>query len=171
MVPAGNEARAPLPLGQLLAVTGNHDDEGREILIRGPQSVGHPRAEARPTGNLETGLHERHSGIVIDLLGVHRLDEAEIVDDLRRVRHQLADPGPRLSILLESECRWRDRERCLIRAHGGEPLALPDRVGQIHSPHFRELWLVVEELQLRRPAALKQINDSLGLRSKVRQAL
>ena len=48
------------------------------------------------------GLKERDRRVVVDRLGVHRLDEAEIVGDRRRVRQQLADPGAALAVLRET---------------------------------------------------------------------
>ena len=47
------------------------------------------------------------------------------------VRQQLADPGPALAVLGEPESAGRDREALLPRGHAGQPLALPDRVGQL----------------------------------------
>ena len=41
------------------------------------------------------------AGIVIDRVRVHRLDHGDVVDDLRGVRQQLADPRPRLPVLRE----------------------------------------------------------------------
>ena len=39
----------------------------------------------RPARELEPGLEERHGRVVVDRLGVHRLDEAELVSDSWRV--------------------------------------------------------------------------------------
>ena len=101
---------APLPLGQRLAVPGNHHDEGGQVLVDRPQPIGDPRAQARPARELKPGLRKRHRRIVIDLLGVHRLDEAQVVDHLGGVRQQLADPGARLPVLRELEDRLRRPE-------------------------------------------------------------
>ena len=38
------------------------------------------------------------AGIVVDRVRVHRLDDGDVVDDLRGVRQQLAHPGPRLAV-------------------------------------------------------------------------
>ena len=40
---------------------------------------------------------------MVDRLGVHRMDEAEVVGDLCRVRQQLADPGAALAMTGEGE--------------------------------------------------------------------
>ena len=65
------------------------------------------------------------ASVCIDLM------KADVVDDLRRVRQQLADPGARLAVLRELEDRRRDREATSGPSHAGEPLALADRVGQL----------------------------------------
>ena len=117
----------------------------------------------------EPGLEERDRRVVIDRLGVHRLDEAELVGDLRRVRQQLADPGAGLAVLRELEHRRRDRETGLRRGHAGEPLAHADRVGQLGAAQLRQLRLVVEQIHLRRRAGLEQIDHALRLGREVRQ--
>ena len=50
------------------------------------------------------------AGIVVDRLGVHRRDDAEVVGDSRGVRQQLADPGAALAVLREVERRAGARE-------------------------------------------------------------
>ena len=49
-------------------------------------------------GSLAARLHEGHGRIVIDGLGMDRLDDRQIVDHLARPRQQLAHPGPGLAI-------------------------------------------------------------------------
>ena len=63
-----------------------------------PQSVVDPRAGARTTRLLVSGLHERHGGVVIDRLGVDGANEGWLVrkpcrrcwQGTRRVREWLA---------------------------------------------------------------------------------
>ena len=107
---------------------------------------------------------------MIDRLGVHRLDEAEIVRHGREVRHQFADPRAASAVLPEAIFRRRDREAILLRRHAGEPLAAANGVGKIDAAHVVELRLVVEEVHLRRSARLEEIDDALGLGGEVRQA-
>jgi hypothetical protein len=52
---------------------------------------------------LKAGLEKRDRRVVIDRVGVHRLDDGQIIYNLRRVRQQLADPRARLSVLFEFE--------------------------------------------------------------------
>jgi endonuclease/exonuclease/phosphatase family metal-dependent hydrolase len=107
---------------------------------------------------------------VVDLLRVHRLDETEIVHDRGRVWHQIADPGARLAVLCELELRGHEREGCLHRRHRRQPLPLPNGRRKVAAGDFRELGLVVEEIEVRRPARLKQVDDTFGARGKMRQA-
>src|SRR5262249_59938248 len=54
--------------------------------------------------------------------------------------------------------------------HTGEPLAFATRVGKLLSLLLIEERLVVKCLELRRTAALKEINDPFGLRRMVRRS-
>ena len=89
---------------------------------------------------------------------------------LRRVRQQLADPRAALAVLRELEDRAGERNRRLVGRHAGQPLAAADRVGQLLAVLLVEQRLVVEQVLLRRPAALEQIDDPLRLRREVRPA-
>ncbi len=98
------------------------------------------------------------------------LDNRDIVDDLRRVRQQLAQPRAGLSVLLEFENRWRHRQRRLARRHARDPLPLPDRIRQILAAILGQLRLVVEQVHLRRAARLVQEDHALGLGREMRKA-
>ena len=52
-------------------------------------------------GSSAAGQEERDRRRVIHRVGVHRLDEAEVVGDRRRVRQEVADPRAALAVLLE----------------------------------------------------------------------
>ena len=149
---------------------GDHHDERRQVVVERAQAVRRPRAEARPAGDLVAGLHERDRRLVVDRLGVHAADEAQVVDHLRRPRQQLADPHAALAVLLELVLRRRDREAGLAAGHRREPLAHADRVGQVLVVPLVHHRLVVEQVHLRRPADHVQIDDVLRLRREVRAA-
>ena len=120
--------------------------------------------------DLAAGLNERNRRLVIDRLGVHRADDGDVVDHLRRVRQQLGHPGAVLPVLRELEGGRRDREARLARRHRGETLALANRVGQILVEPVVHLRLVVEGLHLRRRADHVQVDRALGLGREVRQS-
>jgi hypothetical protein len=110
-------------------------DEGRQVLVLAAEAVTEPRAHARASRLLEPRLDERNRGIVIDRLGVHRLDDGDVVDDLRRVRQELADPRARLPVLLEREQRLAHRQQRLPHRLR-DALALADRVGNLRPWYF-----------------------------------
>ena len=158
------EAAAPQPrVERLIAFAGprqQHDEAG-QVGVLGAEPVGEPGADRRPAGLLRPGLDEGDRRIVVDRVGVHRPDDAQLVDDLRRVRQQLADPGAGLAVTREVELRAGHRERLLEGGHAGEALALADRLRQLLAVHRAQPRLVVEQLELRRAAALEQVDDRL----------
>ena len=56
-------------------------DEGRQVVALAAQAVGQPRADARLARHFAAGHDERAGRIVIDGVGVHRLDQGDVVDD------------------------------------------------------------------------------------------
>src|SRR4051794_6006691 len=57
----------------------------------------------------------------------------------------------------------------LVGAHASETLAFSYGVGQAFSCHADETWFVVEGFELGRAAAHKEIHDSFGFGSEVRE--
>ena len=174
LVLAGQKSAAPQPIVKRLiagpsGALRHHHHKGRKIVVLASEPVRNPRPDARPPGQLRSGLEERDAGIVIDGFGVHRLDEAQVVDDLCRVRQQLADPRTGLSVLRELEHRRRHRKGRLRRGHAGQTLPHPDRGRQLRAAQIVQPRLVVEHVHLRRPARLKQIDHALGRGREMRQ--
>ena len=85
LVARRQEAASPQPVVERLVgpPAREQDDERRQVLVLTPQAVGDPRAHARPAGELRAGLHERDRRVVVDRLGLHRADEADVVGDRR----------------------------------------------------------------------------------------
>ena len=148
---------------------GDQDDERGQVVVHRPQAVRHPGAEAGPARDLVAGLHVGDRRLVVDRLGVHAPDEAQVVDHPRRVGQHLRDPHAALAVLLELVLRGSDREPLLAARHGREPLAHPDRVGQVLVVPLVHHRLVVVEVHLRRPADHVQVDDVLRLGSEVGQ--
>jgi len=92
-------------------------------LVFGAETVGKPTSHARPSRDLKSGLEKRDGGIVIDRIGVHRVDEAEIVHDVGGVREKFAEPDAGLAVLGEFEDARRDGKLGLVGGHSGEALA------------------------------------------------
>ena len=71
----------------------------RQILVLGAEAVRRPRAEARLAHADIAGVKLVAGGRVIVRVGLHRVDEAQVVDVLRDVRKQFADPHAGLAVL------------------------------------------------------------------------
>ncbi len=108
---------------------GKQHGEGRQILVFAAQPVTQPGAHAGPVALLGPRLQKGKGRVVVDRLGVHGPDDADVIHNLRRVREQVADPGPRLTVLLEITERAHQGEGGLISGHAGQPLPSPDRLG------------------------------------------
>jgi hypothetical protein len=68
----------------------------------------------------------------------------------------------------EVELRAGDWERPLKRGHSGQPLTHSHRRRQLLAVHLSQLGFVVEQLELRRTPALKEVDHPLGARHEMR---
>ena len=116
------------------------------------------------------GADVGHRRVVVDRLGPDRLDQGDLVDDLGRPGQELADPHARLAVLGELVLRRCDREPGLAAGHGGQPLALADRIGKVLVEPLVHLGLVVQEVHLRGTSVHEQVDGPLGLGGEMRQA-
>src|SRR5205814_1417814 len=131
LVARGQETAAPQAVVERLVVgiaraLRDHGHEGRQVLVLAPQAIREPRPNTWPAGELGTRLEEGDGRIVIDRLRVHRLDEAQFIDDLRGMRQQLTDPGARLTVPCESKAGRSHRKARLGGRHAGQTLATAD---------------------------------------------
>ena len=171
----GQKAGTPQAGGDKLRVAlalADHDNKGGQVFIHASEPVADPGTEGGTTGKLESALKEGNTWLVVDLLGEDRLHNAEFFGDAGRVGVEFGNPKPVLVILVffELEKRWRDRQAGLARGHAGDALVAAHGFGQflvelIHEPRF-----VVENVHLRWPAVLEEVDDPLGFRREVRGA-
>ena len=63
---------------------GADDDEAGQVLVLAPQAVEQPRAQARPRERLLARVHLEAGAVVVDVVGDHRADDAQVVDARRR---------------------------------------------------------------------------------------
>ena len=96
LIDARQKAAAP----QRLAAVGplprlDQHDEARQILVLAAQAVRQPRAHARPAELRRAGVEEELRRRVVELVGAHRLDDRDVVDDRRQVRQQVRYLTPR----------------------------------------------------------------------------
>ena len=172
---AGQEAVGPIVFEEELtaglgSVGRRHHDIRREILVHRAEAVREPRAHRRAARDLRAGHEERHAGGVVDRLGVHRADDAEIISDGTGVGQHLAHLDAAGAPLLEGldgadavvlRVAARHRGETGIAAHAG---------GDLLSGHLFEQRFVVKEVDVRRASALPEADHALSLGGEVRQA-
>ena len=93
------------PPGVGLVAAGEEDDKAGQVLVLAPQPVGHPRAHARTSEARAARLQEKLAGRVVELVGVHRLQDRHLVHDPGEVRQQVRDDGAGVAARLEVRLR------------------------------------------------------------------
>ncbi len=161
---AGQDAAGPLAGGDglhLAALAGGHeDDEAGQVVGFRAESVEDPGAHAGAAGDDGAGVHEGVGGIVVDLLGPHGADDADVVGDAADVGEERADLLSGFAEFLEG----------MLGAEAGEALALQlgdllaggKGIGHGLAGHFGELGFVVEGFEVGGAARLIEEDDALG---------
>ena len=132
LVFAGQKARAPETIVNGLRFLApcprcRHDHERRQVVVLGAKTIAEPRSQAGPARHLVPRADIGDGRIVIDRLGPERPDDGDVVHHLGRPRHELADPGARLSVLGKLILGGRNREAGLAAGHRRKTLPLADR--------------------------------------------
>ena len=96
--PAGPESR---PSAQ--AAPGAHDDESRQILGLGSETVDHPGAQTWAAGLGESGVKENLRRSVVELVGANGTDQADVIDDFPQMWEDLRDFRSGLAMTSELE--------------------------------------------------------------------
>ncbi len=165
---ARQKTRRPLPrrdrLRAGLALRGQHD-VARQIVGLRAQSVEQPRTHAGAALDDGAGVHERVGRVVIDLLRVHRADDADVVRQLRDVREETGNLLARLAVFLEVHERSARFQFRVLQLR--ELLPLGERFGERLAVQLLQLRLPVKCLQVRGPARHAEMNDALGLLRKM----
>ncbi len=148
LVDAGQEARAPegLAAGRVRAAADQHD-EARQVLILRSQTVGNPRAHRRAAVARGAGEDVKLGGRVVELIGMHRSDDGDVVGDLAHAGQELADRLPALAALLEPVRRSQELGMPLDER---EPLVLEQLVGAGLHVVLDQRGLVIEQVLLGR---------------------
>ena len=169
-VPALEITAAPQPrrnrlhVGERAGVFRVQHDERGQILVERAEPVGEPGAHRGFAVLHRARVDELVGRLVIDRVGLHRPDEAEVVGHLRDVRQELAEPHATLPVLRELERRRREGKRRLVRRHPSESLTLPGQPAfEILSKAALQRGLVVEEVELRRCADERNVDRPFRL--------
>ena len=129
------------------------------------ESVKQPRAHAGAAFKDRPGVHECVGRVVVDLLGDHRADHADVVGDGADVREEHGDFDAGLAIALElGEGAARDEFASLEL---GELLAGGERSRERLAVDGVELRLGVEGFELRGTTRHAKVNDPLRPRGEV----
>ncbi len=104
---------------------------------------------------------------MVDGLGVHGADDAEVICNGGGVGQKIAEPRAGLAVLLEWKNGTSQRDRGLLRGHAGKALPAAHRFGKLFAVEFVEERFVIEQIHLRGRAALEKVDDALGLRGEV----
>ena len=105
-------------------------------------------------------------GVVVDLLGLQRPDDAEVVGDGADVREDVGELHARLAPLLELERTPAGLEDGALQL--GDLLALGEGFREGLAIELLEDRLVVEEFEVRRAARHAEEDDALGFDREVR---
>ena len=140
-----------------------HHEAGQVIGVRA-QAVEHPGAHAGASRDDGAGIHQGVGGVVIDLLGPHGADDADVVGDAADVGEQRADLLAGFAEFLERMLGAEADEALALQL--GDLLPLGEGVRHGLAAQFGELGLVVEGFQVRRAAGLIEEDDALGLGGK-----
>jgi hypothetical protein len=106
--------------------------------------------------------------IVIDLIGVQRADDAQLVGHAANVRQLFTDFEARLSVALKAEERRLTNE--LLPLQLGDRLAGSERHGDRLAVHGGQLRLGIECFEVRRPAGHAEKDHALGAGRPMRKA-
>ena len=125
----------------------------------------HEPSEAMAQARI-AGLDQQLRRGMVELVGAHGLDDAEIVDLLFQVRQPVGDPGAALSRLVKGKLRAQQFGHA---ADEGKALSLQKRSRTILAMKLLQFGLVVEQFQLAGRAAHVQIDNPLGAAAELRR--
>jgi hypothetical protein len=113
---------------------------------------------------LRTGVHEDLSGRMVDSVGLHGPDQADVICDGSGVREHFAEFHAALTGFLECEAWPEAADLGLMKACAGSPAGVPEgEVGRCG----REFGLVIEEFQVAGGTCLEHVDDAFGFGWKV----
>ena len=162
LIGAGQETRGP-KLSALEDRFGTDDDEAGQVLILSSQSISEPGAHAWPREGLLAGAHLQCGPRVVDVVGHHRTNDADVVNTGSRAGQEFAHFNTRLTVSGKFPRRREQVPGLGAFEFGflkGERLAVV----------LNQARLGVEEVHMRRAARHVEKNDALGARRMMRRS-
>ena len=118
------------------------------------------------TWNFRTSANKGLGRVVIDGVGMHRVDNAKVVRHLGKVRQQFAHPVATFATLLKLEHRRR-HQLSLAPSHGRDPLPHANAFGKRLLEQLFQLRFVIKQIDLTWCPRHEKENDMLGLWSNL----
>ena len=146
----GQEGAAVVPRPAVVRRRVQRDEAG-QVGVLAPQAVERPGTDRRAHELEAAAMHLREGLRVIRQVGVHAADDAQLVGLLGQQGKHLRNPEPRLAVLGELEGGAEQP---------GPAAVAPDGRGLARS--LVQRGLVVEQVDMRRPAVHAQEDDALG---------
>ena len=106
---------------------------------------------------------------MVDSLGIHRLDEAQLVDEGGGLGEEVGDPGPAFAVLRKVGDLRDDGALGLPARHRAETLAAYHLIWNLSPVPSAQHRLIIEQIHMRRRAVLKEVDHSFGSGDEVRQ--
>ncbi len=139
----------------------------REIPRFAAEPVGDPRAHRRHAKARDPALHHQLTGMMIELLAVHASHHQQIVRHRAQMRQDIAELHPALPVLLELPIAAHQHRR--VGLNERETRLVQNRLRQALPVHLLQLWLRIEEIQLRRRARHEDRDAGIGVRLEMRR--
>ncbi len=161
---ARQKAAVPLPCGdrlRLAAADRSQHDETGQVVVFAAETVVDPRAHRGPAGDDRAGVHERVRRVVVDLLGLHRANDRNLIRDFAEVRKDMGELLAGLPPALELVLRSERLEFLPLKLR--DLLAFGERLRHRLAVQLGQFWFVVERLEVRRAAGHAQEDHALGL--------
>ena len=159
---AGEEIASP-GLGTGIRGRRGDDDKRRQVFVHRAEAVAHPRAVAGAGELSGARVGSERPLVVAVAVAVHRVQNAEIVDDAADGGKQIAHPGAAAAVWLEPPPRL-DEE-----ALEGPRLVEPTRGGDRLAMVGKELRLEVEGVDVRHAAGGIEEDHPVGGGGEVRR--
>ena len=136
------------------------NDESRQVLILCSQPIDEPGTEAGAIQFIGADIeHGKRSSVLRDV-GMHRVNDADVINTLGHMGKKVADPGARLAMPLELEWRREDcgglALRSQVHLHGSLANVLP------------QIGLIVKGVDVRNAAVHQEMDYALGSRRQMR---
>ena len=142
-------------------------DEAWQVAALAAQAIRDPGTHAGPAKQAAAGVHEQLGGRMVEQIRLAGAHDADLVHDARDVRQQVADPRPAPAVLLERTLAGQ-QIHAMTAVHESKTFARRVAVRDGLAVQLGEFRLVLEKLELRRPARHEQEDDAFRLSGEMR---